>query len=341
MKTVDSRLETAATLAQRGPWPPELIGRSALARRSRDLARQAAGPATRTLVVAESGLDAGAVAVTIHRLGSGRDEPFVVFDCAAPEGRLGDLLFGQVDGRSLRSESLEWVAPESRLAEALGGTLFLANVLDLSASAQTRLARLLRDGEARSSVSREVVPLDVRLIGGCSPVIDDDIAAGAFRTDLFRRLAAIRIDLPPLRQRPEDVALMVRHLSAASVPAQADAAAAPRFTSAALGFLAALPWDGNLREMTDLMEALAARGSRDPVRVEDLVPLIRLSHRRVPARLGSLREARRQFEREYIAAVLRHHGWKMGEAARALGIQRTNLYRKTRQLGISRAKATG
>jgi len=280
------------------------------------------------------------VAATIHRLGSADDEPFVVFDCAAP-GRRDDMLFGHVDDRPRRPDALERIAPDSLLASALGGTLFLANVLDLSASAQARLARLLRDGEARSSERRAVIPLDVRLVGGCDPAIDDEVEAGAFRTDLVRRLAAIRIDLPPLRQRPEDVSLMVRHLAAGSVPDHADVPDAPRFTSAALGFLAALPWDGNLRELATLLEALAARGAPGPVRVEDLVPLIRFSPSKVPARLGSLREARRQFEREYIAAVLRQHGWKMGEAARALGIQRTNLYRKTRQLGISRAKGTG
>ena len=341
--SLDSPLRASEPAERRSDWPPELIGHSVLVRRARELARGAAAPASRALVVAEPGLDAGAVAAAIHRLGATADEPFVSVDCAAPDGRIEDRLFGrQAAGRSSRSDSLEWVAPGSLVSAARGGTLFLANGLDLPASAQTRLARALRDGEVRMRATRGVLPLDVRLIVGCGPAIDADVDAGAFRVDLFRRLALIRIDLPPLRLRPEDFAGIARHLAAgSSASGEANAKAPLRFTSAALGFLAALPWEGNLRELAVLVDALAARGSAAPVRVEDAVPLVRLARPLVPARLGSLREARRQFEREYIAAVLRQYGWKMGEAAQVLGIQRTNLYRKTRQLRISRAKATG
>ena len=328
--------------AHRVEWPPELMGHSSLARRARELARRAAAPGARALVVAESGLDAGAVAATIHRMGTSEDAPFLSVDCAAPDGPIEDRLFGGRAGRSARSDTLESIAPDALLSAARGGTLFLDHVLDLPASAQARLARVLRDGEVRARGTREVLPLDARLVAGCGPAIDADVESGAFRGDLVRRLAGVRIDVPPLRLRPEDVAAIARHLASGST-ADADAGdpATLRFTSAALGFLAALPWEGNLPELRELVQALAARGSAAPVRVEDAVQLVRLGRPLVPVRLGSLREARREFEREYIAAVLRQHGWKMGEAAKTLGIQRTNLYRKTRQLRISRAKAMG
>jgi len=326
-------------------WPPELIGHSALARRARELVRRAAAPGARALVVAEAGLDAAAVAVTVHRMGSPAGAPFVALDCAAPDGRIEDRLFGGRAGRAGRSakgDVLESITPDSLLSAARGGTLFLDHALDLPASAQARLARVLRDGEVRARGTREALPVDARVVAGCSSAIDADVESGAFRGDLARRLAAVRIDVPPLRLRPEDFGAIARHL-ASGLPAggQEEGGAAIRFTSAALGFLAALQWDGNLTELRALVQALAARESDGPVRVEDALQMVRLARPLVPGRLGSLRDARRQFEREYIAAVLRQYGWKMGEAAKALGIQRSNLYRKTRQLRISRAKATG
>lgn len=320
----------------RDAWPPELMGHSALVRRARELVRSAADPAARVLIVAEPGLNAGLVARTIHELGSPPVAPLVEVDCAGPAGPLEAALLGPAHRRGRRSELLERIASDSMLAAARGGTLVLANVSDLPASAQERLARIARDGEVRSAGG--VVPLGLRLIASCGPSIDTEVEEGAFREDLYRRMSVVRIDVPPLRLRPEDIAAIARHLAVSNGPATGPSL---RFTSAALGFLSALPWEGNLRELGEVIARLAARAPAPPVRVEDILGLVRLDRPLVPSRLGSLREARRQFEREYIAAVLRRHGWRMGEAARALGIQRTNLYRKARQLKIARAKVTG
>jgi two-component system nitrogen regulation response regulator NtrX len=155
------------------------------------------------------------------------------------------------------------------------------------------------------------------------------VAEGRFRPDLFRRLSPARLDVPPLADRPEDIPTLVVRLMLDVSP---DATARP-FTEAALGLLAALPWPGNLAELRDVVHRLAALPA-GPVKVEDVLAQIRVAGPRPAPELGSLREARRRFEREYVAAVLMRHGWRMSEAARTLGIQRTNLYRKARQLGI-------
>lgn len=322
----------------RDAWPPELMGHSALVRRARELVRSAADPAARALIVAEPGLDAGLVAETIHGLGSPPGAPLVEVDCAGPAGPLEATLLGPALRRGRRSELLERIAPDSMLAAARGGTLFLANVSELPASVQERLARIARDGEVRSAEAGGVVPLGLRLIGSCGPSIDTEVADGAFREDLHRRMSAVRIEVPPLRLRPEDIPSIARHLAISN---GSPTGSPLRFTIAALGFLSALPWEGNLRELAEVIERLAARAPAPPARVEDVLGLVRLDRPLVPSRLGSLREARRQFEREYIAAVLRRYGWRMGEAAKALGIQRTNLYRKARQLKIARAKVKG
>jgi DNA-binding NtrC family response regulator len=308
--------------AARAPWPPDLLGASAPARLARDVARQAAAPDARALIVTEPGLDAHAVARAIHSLGSPPAAPLMAVDCGAAGRGVEESLFGSAGG----------------LLAARGGTLFLEHVTDLPAAVQARLARAVRDGEYRTAGHGRSVPVRVRLLASAAPAIDADVDDGAFRADLFRRLSALRIDVPPLRLRPEDIGTIARHLAAST----GDGADRPalRFTGAALGFLAALPWDGNLRELTELVEALARRAPVSALRVEDVLGQIRLDRPFAPVRYGCLRDARREFEREYIAAVLRQHGWRMSDAAKTLGIQRTNLYRKARQLKIPRVKVT-
>jgi DNA-binding NtrC family response regulator len=143
----------------------------------------------------------------------------------------------------------------------------------------------------------------------------------------------VRIDLPPLRDRPEDVpALALRLLEDRCA---ADGRPPRSFTQAALALVGALTWPGNLAQLRDALDRVVASGRDDVIQIEHLLPALEL--RRVPKAFlpsGNLREARQRFERDYIASVLQHHDWHMAAAAEALGIQRPNLYRKARQLGI-------
>jgi DNA-binding NtrC family response regulator len=173
------------------------------------------------------------------------------------------------------------------------------------------------------------------VIGASELPLDPEVQAGRFRADLFKRFASGQITLVPLCERAEDIAVAATALMT-SAPSRWGRP--PRdFTKAALALLTALRWDRNLAELEALLRELALQGSHLPVRVEDVVALASPG---VVASLAAprvnLRDARRQFEREYIAAVLRHSEWRMDRAARLLGIQRTNLYRKARQLGIAR-----
>jgi DNA-binding NtrC family response regulator len=156
---------------------------------------------------------------------------------------------------------------------------------------------------------------------------------------LYRRLSASRIDLPPLRARAEDVPAMAARVLEDVCAARA---LAPRtFTQAALALLAALPWPGNVAELREVVERGVAATHEETMQVEHLLPALQLD--RAPAVFlpaGTLREARLRFERDYIAAVLQHHGWQMSAAAQTLGIQRPNLYRKARQLGIPLSRVT-
>ena len=324
----------------------ELVGRSAAIVRVLELVRRAALADGGVLLVADRGADVESVARELHDRTRRSAGPFERVECAAADsGRLDRLLFG-VPPAVLPSD-LEWVSSDSRVAAACGGTVFLQDVTDMPASVQARIARVARDGEVR--IEGKATATNVRWMASAAPDIDADVHADRFRADLYRRLAASRIDLPPLRDRAEDVpALASRVLEDWS----AAHGRAPRtLTQPALALLSALTWPGNVGELQLVLERAARDAPHDVIQIEDVLPALRLddldnlgNFNRVPARFvpaGNLRDARLRFERDYISAVLQHHGWRMADAAHALGIQRPNLYRKARQLGIPLARTSG
>jgi two-component system response regulator HydG len=331
----------SARLAAAGAAAVELVGRSLAISRVQELLRRAAGSDGCTLITGEPGSSVESVARELHGRSRRSDTPFVLVDCgAADTAGLDRLLFGSEPalspGSSGRNEAadLEPVTRDSCVAAAIGGTLFLQDVSELPASTQARLARIARDGEVR--IDGAAVATMCRLIASASPGLDAEVRAHRFRGDLYRRLSATRIDLPPLRDRAEDVPLLAQRLlndcGKAGSPARS-------FTQTALALLGALTWPGNFAELRDAIERVAAETDVAVIQVEHVLPALRLL--RAPAPFvpsGNLREARLRFEREYIAAVLQHHGWRMAEAAQTLGIQRPNLYRKARQLGIPLAR---
>jgi DNA-binding NtrC family response regulator len=316
------------------PTAAELVGSSAAAARIQELVRRNASLMTGVLIVGERGTDAASVARELHARGRSEAAPWIAMACADGDAaRLERALFGAPKGGM--SNDLEAVSSDSRIAAARGGTLFLQDVAELPSALQARIARIARDGEVR--LDGEVTPTAVRFMASALPSIDGDVRDHRFRADLYRRLAASRIDLPPLRERLDDVPLiaagMLEDLSNGGPPRS--------FTKAALVLLAALNWPGNLAELRAVVERVAVETRDGVIQIEQVLPAVQLDRAStafLPA--GSLREARIRFEREYIAAVLQHHGWRMAEAARTLGIQRPNLYRKARQLGIPVARTS-
>jgi DNA-binding NtrC family response regulator len=222
---------------------------------------------------------------------------------------------------------------------ARGGTLYLTDVTNLSARVQAALARLLRDREALLDSSGELIDVDVRPVAALEPGEDSAVADGRVREDLFERLSQARVDLAPLRRRREDVPalaawLLDRACREASLPQKL-------FSRSALALLAALPWHGNAAELLALIERLTQSGGRPVVQIDDLLEHTSLDGLSARIEAGvTLKDARARFERDCIAAVLRRHRGRVGEAAKALGIQRTNLYRKVRQLNVPRSLLT-
>jgi DNA-binding NtrC family response regulator len=311
----------------------ELVGTSAAVTRVAALVDRVAATDDACLLTARRGADAESVAREIHEHSARGAMPFVAVVCGAPT--VERALFGEPTGRS--PLDLEALTLDSRIAAARGGTLFLEDVIELPAAVQSRLARLARDREARVDGAR--VALDVRLIASAVPGIETEVRAQRFRGDVLRRLSALRIDLPPLSERVGDVPALAARLLDDFCAATG---AAPRtFTPAALALLGGMSWPGNLAELRETVERAASSAAGAVIPVEALLPSLRLE-RTPPAFTpeGTLREARLRFEHDYIAAVLEHHGWRMADAAQTLGIQRPNLYRKARQLGIPLTRAS-
>jgi DNA-binding NtrC family response regulator len=312
--------------------PAALAGESAAVRRARAVLDGAAdGP---ILILADEGLEPTAAARYVHTQ-TRRGRPFLAVDCThADPAEVERRLLG---GRPRGAGDLEVLGSAAALLSARGGTLFLERITDLPSSVQRRLARALRDGEVRTT-RRDRIRVDTRVIASAPPTLSSEARAGRFSADLLRRFTAQQVTLPALRNRPEDLSAIVQRL-AAEISA-ASGRPLPTFTQPALTVLAAFQWPGNIVELRSALERILRDTPGHTVRQEDVLPTVPVEAVAARTPLVSLREARRRFEREYIAAVLEQHQWRMSEAARTLGIERANLYRKIRQLGISRAAAT-
>ena len=322
--------DRAARLVRPGDGAVELLGRSAAIVRVHEMIRRGAALDGGALITAEAGADIEAVARELHQRGRAPASPYVSVHCdAADPASVDRLLFGNPAPGT--ATDLESVAADSGIAAARGGALYLHNVTELRASTQAQLARIARDGEVR--IDGAPVATALRFIASAQPGIDGDVHAHRFRADLYRRLSAVRIDLPPLRDRPDDVpALAARLLEDACAAAGRPART---FTQAALALFGAVTWPGNLEQLRTAVERVVAGGVDDVIQIEHILPVLQLHRARSPfVPSGNLREARQRFERDYIASVLQHHDWRMAPAAQALGMQRPNLYRKARQLGI-------
>jgi DNA-binding NtrC family response regulator len=300
----------------------------------RQVARAAAGR-DHVLIIGERGTGRERIAREIHRLGAAAGAAFVKVASATrgPEAQERDL-FGFSSSRTGEERrTLERIAKGGQLHDALGGTVFFEQLADLPGRTQARLARLFRDREAMLFQERNTVGFDVRAITAADSTYDQALAEARVRSDLHRLISTIRIEVPPLRDRRDEIPGLARHFLAEI--GQRSEAPPKTLSEPALQLLTALPWPGNVRELESLLHGLVQQVRTDVIRLEDVLSNVQLDGRARPSGGGgTLREARTRFEREYISAVLDQHSGRIAEAARMLGIQRTNLYRKLKRLKI-------
>jgi two-component system nitrogen regulation response regulator NtrX len=224
-----------------------------------------------------------------------------------------------------------------RFEAANAGTLFLDEIGDMSLMTQAKLLRVLQEGVVTPVGSSEGRPVDVRILCATSKNLQEEIAQSRFREDLYHRINVLTIAVPPLRTRREDIPELAEHfLRLSSVE---NGVKPKRLSPRAVDFLTQLPWQGNVRELRNLMERVVVLIAKEVVGHQDLMGVLNMSGATGEEGPLPLREARARFERQYILYRLSANGGNLGHTARELGIERTNLYRKMKQLGISVPRA--
>jgi two-component system nitrogen regulation response regulator NtrX len=318
----------------------ELVGRSSAMVSLRDRIAAVAPTEAAVLVRGESGTGKELVAAAIHRLSRRSKGPFVKVNCAAISPSLvEDELFGHVRGAFTDARA----AKAGLFEEANGGTLLLDEIGDMEPGLQSRLLRVLEDGKVRRLGDTREVAVDVRVIASTHRDLERASREGTFRSDLYFRLARLLLDLPPLRERPGDIALLAGQF--VRTACRQHRLRARTLDPQAVARLERHSWPGNVRELKHVCERAVILGG-DPVTAADLAlpsdgapsrtagPVLRLD---AVSGLG-LRELRAQCEREYVLHVLEREGWNLAAAARALGLQRTYLHAKLASLGIARPR---
>jgi DNA-binding NtrC family response regulator len=330
---VESMLTAAREAAAASTSIPELVGASAAIDEVRRAVTRAAAAPFAVLIEGESGVGKELVARAIHCLSPRRERRFCDLNCAAlPDELLESELFGHARGAFTGA-----ITDRAGLVEeADGGTLFLDEVRDLSPRAQAKLLRVLQQQEVRrigESFSRKV---EVRIVSAANRDMRDEAAAGRFRQDLLYRLDVIRIRVPPLRERPDDIALLAQHFWRTVAARVGTRATLAHSTIAALSRYS---WPGNVRELQNVMSALAvAAPPRGPVR-STLLPSVIVGSTSA-ASSTRLAEARQQFERRFIEMALARAGGRRARAARELGLSRQGLLKMIMRLGLSERQTT-
>src|SRR3989475_7562924 len=282
---------------------------------------------SRVLIYGESGTGKELVSRNIHFLSSRANAPFVEVNCAAiPEELIESELFGHTKGSFTGASD----AKKGKFELADGGTLFLDEVADMSLKTQAKVLRAVEEQSFQPIGAPAAVRADVRVITATNKNLQNEIASGRFREDLFYRLNVIPFFVPPLRERREDIPILARYFMRVF---SAEHGRGPKeFSSEALDMLVDYSWPGNVRELRNEIEQLVVivHGG-----------MIQARHLSLPISAGAalaliLYETRALFEREFIISKLKENNWNISQTARLLGLERSYLYRKMKAYGIEK-----
>ncbi|HKY20709.1 MAG TPA: sigma-54 dependent transcriptional regulator [Vicinamibacterales bacterium] len=313
----------------------KMVGESLLMRQLREQVAMAAPTNGRVLIFGENGTGKELVARTIHALSRRRNQPFVEVNCAAiPEELIESELFGHVKGAFTGAVADR----KGKFEAAQNGTIFLDEIADMSLKTQAKVLRVLQEQVTEPVGSTSRIHVDVRVLAATNKDLLAEIRAGRFREDLYFRLNVIPIFVPALRERAEDIPLLVDHFIADL--AIEYGRPAKTVTPGAMARLKSHRWPGNVRELRNVIERVVIMAPGDEIGDRDLAFLSSDSMAEKPIDdtaepAVSLYTARDQFERDYILRELAHQQGNISRTAEVLGVERSNLYRKMRSFGIA------
>ncbi len=310
-----------------------LIGKSAALQKVMRQIEKAAPTDSKVLITGESGVGKELVAYAIHQNSPRSGKPFVKMNCAAiPEELTESELFGSEKGAFTGATERR----DGKFLQADGGTLFLDEIGDMSLRVQTKVLRVLQDGEFQRVGGKETLKVDVRIIAATNKDLQQMVSEGKFREDLFFRLNVLPIEVPPLRERPEDVEELFHHFMQRYC--RRNNRRIPGVQKEVLNILTRYHWPGNIRELQNLVERLLIFSEGTEITAQDLPEYIfqPTLHKGSSLKPGSksLAEVRDEAERQYILQCLEFCDGNVSRAARLLGVERTNLHKKMKALGI-------
>jgi two-component system, NtrC family, nitrogen regulation response regulator NtrX len=308
-----------------------MIGSSGAWQRAVEQASMAARSDARVLLIGESGTGKELLAAHIHSSSPFSAGPFVKVNCAAiPTELLETELFGHEKGSFTGATGTR----RGKFELADGGTIFLDEVGDLHAASQAKLLRVLQEGEFHRVGGEQIIKVSVRVISATNRDLAAMVAQEKFREDLFYRLSVVPIRVPALRERPPDIRSLAEYFLEDFCarnnikPKTLDPAVMP--------ILESYNWPGNARELRNIIERMAILSPGEHL-TRDSIPVEIRMHREAGPK-STIQEARESAEREHILRALDESGWNVSGAARALGMERTNLHKRIRALGLSREK---
>ncbi|WP_103026641.1 sigma-54-dependent transcriptional regulator [Salinibacter altiplanensis] len=335
LEVENRRMRQAITEQSTGDLPP-IIGESAEIQEIKDTIQRVAPTEARVLVSGENGTGKELVAKWMHHKSGRAGEPMVEVNCAAiPSELIESELFGHEKGAFTG-------ATEQRIGkfeQAHEGTLFLDEVGDMSLSAQAKVLRVLEENEIERVGGEHTIPVDVRVVAATNKDLMEEIEAGQFREDLYHRIGVILIDVPPLRDRREDIPLLTRHI--AERVAQRNGLPPKDFSEEAIQRLQRYDWRGNVRELHNVVERLLILAENPVIEGDDIDRFVRAGADEGPTQdlieaYDDFSDARDQFEKHFIQHKLHEHDWNVSQTAETIGIQRSHLYNKLNKYGLER-----
>jgi len=327
------QLQIKALQAAQGSGFEELVGKSVTLKRVVEMAQRAAPAEVTVLIEGESGTGKEVLARAIHRLSARKDGPLIPVNCAAiPEGLLESELFGHERGAFTGAVR----AKPGRFELAREGTIFLDEIGDMPLSMQVKILRALQEREIERVGGTKSIAIDVRVVAATHQNLEQLVTEGKFRADLFYRLQGVRLRLPPLRERLDDLPELIAHLLDRA--AQRMSRMPASVSTEALRCLWAYPWPGNVRELQHVLEGGMVM-SDGVILPEHLPPNIQRAPSQPPAEAapvlaGPLDEALENWERQMILDALRQGGGVQARAAKILGISERSLWYRVKKLGI-------
>jgi transcriptional regulator with PAS, ATPase and Fis domain len=310
----------------------DIIGHSPALLEAQDLARRAAAVECPILLHGETGTGKELFAHATHTAGPRRDGPFVPIDCASvPAELLETELFGYAPG-AFSGATKEGKPGKFELAQ--GGTIFLDEIGEMPLEMQAKLLRVLQEHQIVRVGGVAPIAVDFVVVAATNRRLQDMVSRGEFRSDLMYRLEVMRIDIPPLRQRPDDIRPLVEYYWDLTCQRFQQSA---QLSGEALRALEAYSWPGNVRELENMVQRLILCASKPVIEADDLPPTIRhsLSDNGLDASRWNLASAVAALERQTLSEALQHVQGNRLEAARLVGLSRASFYRKIKEYGLT------